>query len=132
MLYVNHDTATYWEDCGIDWKARAMDNLNARSDRQFCTSVFPREDGTPFALVFMHDDGYGPSRLLLLDELRRHFPEGYEIALPEMSCGIALSLDATSRERAKIAGVVKQCFTAGTRPLIPGIHPAAGLTLRPQ
>jgi ribosome modulation factor len=38
----------------------------------------------------MHPDGWGPSRLLLREELEKAFPEGYRAAIPEMSCGLAV------------------------------------------
>jgi hypothetical protein len=37
--------------------------------------------------------------------------------VPEMSVGVALSSSATDAERAKIVGLVEQCFSEGTRPL---------------
>lgn len=131
MVYVNFATAQYWEEKGIDWQKQAMENLAKRTGEALCTAHFPREDrpDESFALVFMHSDGYGPSRLLFSERIKEMFPQGYLVALPEMSCGIALAQDATTTEREKIVRVVQECFQNGTRPLVPDIHDPALLSL---
>lgn len=128
MLYLNHSVAAHLDSLGVDWRERALDNLSERSDR-FFTGHFPREDGSgqAFALLFMHDDGYGPSRLLFDESLEEIFPNGYRVAMPEMSCGIALSAQATQAEVAKIENLVAHCFKHGTRPLVTGFHPPISL-----
>ena len=132
MLYVSHTTADHWESQGIDWQERALRNLDARPGR-FTTHHFNREgDGTLYAAVFMNEDGFGPSRLLLGDRLRTLFPNGYRVALPEMSCGIALAADALAEESGRILDLTQKCFADGTRPLVAGIHQPAQLTRDPM
>jgi hypothetical protein len=123
MLYLSHSAASHWESRGVDWREEAFENLSERSSR-FSTGEFQREDGSEktFALVFMHEDGFGPSRLLFDETLQELFPNGYRIAMPEMSCGIALSVEATDIEIAKIEAVIAHCYEHGTRPLISGLH----------
>jgi hypothetical protein len=125
MRYLDHGLAKYWSDQGIDWRERAFDHLGDRSQSTFATGSFPRDDGsgTPFALVFMHGDGFGPSRLLFDESISEFFPEGYRIAMPEMSCGIAVSATASEAELARIRDIVDHCYRNGTRPLVPGFHP---------
>jgi hypothetical protein len=111
-----------------------MHNLVRKSREAFFTGSFARQGASgqeAYALVFMHPDGYGPSRFLLPDPIRRIFPEGYLVALPEMSCGIALSANALPEERAKIEDLVDQCHVEGTRPLIPGLHEPSSLETLP-
>jgi hypothetical protein len=66
----------------------------------------------------MHEDGIGPSRLLLNGWLEEVFPEGYLVSIPERSVGVVLSLRATSEERERVEGVVKNFFEEGTQPFI--------------
>jgi len=130
MLYLTHSTAALWEKQGIDWKDVAMQNLAKRSEPMLATGQFCRDGGDHFALVFMHDDGYGPSRLLFRERLEKLFPRGYLVALPEMSCGLAIAADATESEMRKMEEVVAKCHNDGTRPLVPGIHYPAQLVER--
>jgi hypothetical protein len=121
MRYLDHGMRAHWEGAGVDWKANALANLsNASKDRLF-THGFSRPDGGLFSVAMMHPDGWGPSRLLLREALQQLFPEGYRVAVPEMSCGIALSREATKEQQAAIDGIVAKCFGEGTRPLAPGI-----------
>jgi hypothetical protein len=118
MRYVDRDVQAYWEAQGLPWRERAVANL-AGGDSW--THEFRRDGGQLYAVAMMHPDGAGPSRLLLREQLETVFPEGYLVALPEMSCGLALSAEASSAERDKIAGIVERCFS-GARPLVRGMH----------
>jgi hypothetical protein len=69
----------------------------------------------------LHTDGLGPSRLLLTDALQQVFPEGYRVAVPEMSCGIAISRNLESPEEGTVEDIVTKCFGDGNRPLARGI-----------
>jgi len=124
MLYVDKPTTAHWDQLGINWRQLAIDNLTRRSEAELFTGQFPRSDDPdrPYAVVFMHPDGYGPSRLLLRAKLQAIFPQGYLVGLPEMSCAIAVASDATEAERANMADLVDKCHSSGTRPLVPGLH----------
>jgi hypothetical protein len=122
MRYVDRAMAEYWESNGIPWRTEALGNLRARSRGEVWTHEFRREDGTPFGVAMMHADGVGPSRLLLHEALQELFPEEYLIALPEMSCGLALSRKATGAESSQLRELADTCFRNGTRPLVRGFH----------
>lgn len=125
MRYVDREVQAHWESAELRWRERAMQNLRDLSGAEPWTHEFRRDDGSLYAVGMMHADGTGPSRLLLRDHLEEAFPEGYRIALPEMSCGLAISASAMSPERAKIDRIVAQCFQSGTRPLVANIHDSA-------
>jgi hypothetical protein len=72
----------------------------------------------------MHDDGIGPSRLLLNGYISKIFPEGYWVAVPERSVGIVLRHSAYREERVKIENVVLKCFNDGTVPVSPDFFDA--------
>jgi hypothetical protein len=126
MRYVDHEVQRHWEAKGVRWRDRAVENVLRQSAQQVWTHEFRREDGSLFAVAMMHSDGLGPSRLLLRKPLGRLFPDGYLVALPEMSCGLVLSTRVTPTERDKVERIVEGCFNDGTRPLVRGIHEASG------
>ena len=72
----------------------------------------------------MHPDGWGPSRLLLGELLEQTFPEGYRVAIPEMSCGLAFSKNLNREEEGAVKNIIAECFR-GTRPLAPDIFEAS-------
>lgn len=76
MLYVTSALQVYWERQGLDCRGRALDNL-ARDSTQAWTHEFRFDSGGAYAVVMMHDDGLGPSRLLLESRLSELFPDGY-------------------------------------------------------
>ncbi len=124
LRYVDDDMLQYWELCRVDWKAIAMRNLQERAQgenvRQFRRPNQP--DGKLISLVFMSEDGLGPSRLLFRGTLNEQFPNGYRVAIPEMSCGVAFSKDAPEPELTTILTMIANCYQKGTRPLSPGVY----------
>jgi hypothetical protein len=127
MRYVDRDIQVYWESRGIKWRATAMANLRRRSDDRLWTHEFRSDGGELFAVAMMHEDGIGPSRLLLHQRLEALLPEGYVVAVPERSCALVLSARATEAEQAKIHGVAVTCYQNGTAPVLEGFHPPGGL-----
>jgi hypothetical protein len=127
--YVDHGFVTHWNSLGIDWKQEALENLARASKARLWTHELRRPSGHIYAAFMMHDDGYGPSRLLLTSAWRSVFPAGYRVALPEMSCGLALALDADDAEKERVSQIVADCFSEGTRPLAPGFFAPQELTL---
>jgi hypothetical protein len=128
MRYVDRRMEVYWDSRSIDWRARALENLRRTSVERPWTHEFRRDEGPLFAVAMMHPDGIGPARLLLHEHLEAAFPEGYLVAVPERSCGLALSLQATDAERARLQEIAAHCHRDGTAPVLDGFHPAAGLT----
>jgi hypothetical protein len=121
MRYVDRRLEEHWDSRGIQWKTLALKNLSDIT-MKIGTHEFRREDGTIYAVAMMHADGIGPSRLLLRDRLASLFPEGYKVAMPEMSCGLAHSNRISEPEMAKIQDTVNHCYKNGIRPLVPGIY----------
>ncbi len=78
----------------------------------------------------MHSDGWGPSRLLLREDLEKAFPEGYQVAIPEMSCGLVISMCLTQDEEAVVNDIIAKCFQQGTPPLAPGLFAADEVLLK--
>jgi len=122
MRYVDRALEEHWNARGLDWRSQALHNLDAQTGHNLATHEFSRPDGSIYAIAMMHEDGIGPSRLLLKKRLQQLFREGYEVALPEMSCAFAISSSADKSEADKLRGLVERCYESGTRPLAPGIY----------
>ena len=127
MRYVNFEMQQLWESEGLDWKDLAMKNLGARSQSQPGLFEMRRADGTVYAISCMFWDGLGPSRLLFRGTLSQTFPDGYRVAIPEMSCGIAYSATVSEAEKTKVEGIIDDCYRKGTRPMAPGTYDADSL-----
>jgi hypothetical protein len=121
IRYVLHDMARAWEALGIDWKARALENLRALSPEPVGTGALLRDDGETWLISLMHADGLGPSRLLLTDQLERVFPQGYRVALPERSRGFAFAADLDLEDSDIVDNLIRSSHSKGERPLSPGI-----------
>ena len=120
MLYVSFETARSWENEGVDWRTASMENLASMSE-QISSHSFEREDDAYYGLVMMHEDGVGPSRLLLNVWLEEVFPQGYMVAVPERSVGVVLSRTASKAELEQVDDLVVQCYENGDRPLKRGM-----------
>jgi hypothetical protein len=119
MLYVSNRAQAYWEASGLDWRQRALANVLG-PDELAWTHEFKRGSGSIYAVAMMHEDGIGPSRLLVPSPFRSLFPEGYSVALPEMSCGFAFSARLQTDEQQQIDSLITRCHVNGTRPLASG------------
>lgn len=121
MRYVDYGMVQRWEEQQLDWKALAMKNLSDRTNGQN-TREIRKPTGETSAIAFMHEDGYGPSRLLFRGGLAERFPQGYKVAMPEMSCGFAFGKDLEGGDLSTVLNVIDQCYRKGTRPFSPAIY----------
>lgn len=121
IRYVLYDVQQTWEAQGIDWKARALENLRALSPEPLGTGALFRGDGETWLISLMHGDGLGPSRLLLANQLERVFPMGYRVALPERSRGFAFAAELDLEDADTVESLVRSSYTKGDRPLSPWI-----------
>jgi hypothetical protein len=120
MRYVDFGMTEHWEAQSLDWKALALKNLTDHSGDTPGSHVRLSADGQIESVGLMHPDTIGPSRLLLRDRLAAAFPLEYRVALPEMSCAFAFSVNLADQEKSEIDGLIDRCYRNGTRPLAPG------------
>jgi hypothetical protein len=121
IRYVLHDVQQMWEAQGIDWKARALENLRELSPDPLGTGALFRGDGETWLISLMHGDGLGPSRLLLGDQLECLFPRGYRVAIPERSRGFAFAAELDREDADTVESLIRSCYAKGDRPLSPWI-----------
>jgi hypothetical protein len=121
IRYVLHEMQRHWEAQGIDWKARALENLRDLSPEPPGTGALYRDNGETWLISLMHADGLGPSRLLLADQLERVFSKGYRVAMPERSRGFAFAADLDVEDADTVATLIQRSYANGERPLSPGI-----------
>jgi len=129
MRYVTREMVASWTAKGVNWRDASMQNLQAISP-SLCTHALRREDGEYVQLVMLHDDGIGPSRLLLTRDLERVFPHGYRCAIPERSVALAVSSRATSQELADVTSYVEHCFRNGGQPFLRGFFAPEDIAAR--
>jgi hypothetical protein len=120
MRYVDFAMQQHWESKGLDWREQARQNLAERSQNSLGLGQMRRTNGQVYAISCMFEDGMGPSRLLFRGTLKQMFPEGYQVAMPERSCGLAFSNTVSDEERKVLVKMMEDCFLKGTRPFVRG------------
>ena len=73
----------------------------------------------------LHDDGSGPSRLLLPHLFDEALGPDYRVAIPERTCAVAWRRVLTEEEQADVDAMVDGCFEQGTEPMSRERFPAS-------
>lgn len=115
--YVTHDQATLWKSNDIDWRNVAMRNLEEITAAKRWSGYKDDSSGKPFVVVMLHDDAFGPSRLLLPHLLDDVLGSDYHVAIPERTCAVAYRRSLTADEKADVDGMIEGCFQHGTEPM---------------
>lgn len=116
--YLSHAMVASWQEQGADWRAAATANLTRRVATQPWSGELRDDEGRMILVVFLHDDGLGPSRLLVPGLLDEVFPNGYEVAIPELTCAVAVGR-VEGEEDPRAEQMIQGCFADGTRPVSP-------------
>jgi len=127
VRYVSYETLRKWEAQGIDWRARAIENLRARSPERLGTGALFRDSGETWLISLTYPDGLGPSRLLLTAELARIFPHGYRVALPDQNRAFAFAKHLDREDSDTVENLIQRSFLNSARPLVHGIFEPADL-----
>ena len=118
MTYVNHERALRWEQEGIDWRARAMQNLEQDARKALWTHDKRSESGAFEFVAMMHEDGLGTSRALLIRPLALNLGCEYRIGLPDRSCAMAFPLTVEKVGNQTPEQIVANMYTGATTPLL--------------
>ena len=116
--YLNHDMVASWEGQGVDWRAAATANLTRLAAAQPWSGELRDDAGRMILVVFLHEDGLGPSRLMVPGLLDEVFPDGYAVAIPELTCAVAVGR-VSGDEDPRAEQMIQECFANGTRPVSP-------------
>ena len=130
MVYVTPDAADALGRSGIEWRAAALAAMRRSDEGLLWTQDRHDEDGRLLWLEFMNVDGLGSSRLLLRDDLERQFPEGYLVALPDRSCGLAISKSVDEEVLEELRAMVTEMHRAATTPMCPDLREPGALVPR--
>lgn len=119
FFYVTEAEEQFWDDAGIDWRATALANLARISSERPSSGEKLDENGRPFLKVMLHEDAFGPSRLLLPHLFTEALGPDYEVAIPEQTCAIAYRKHLSLSEAADVNGLINGCYEHGTEPMRP-------------
>lgn len=119
FFYITDKEAQFWEGNGLDWKALALDNLARLSAKRPASGEKLDENGMPFLKVMLHDDAFGPSRLLLPNLFSAALGADYEVAIPEQTCAIAFRKNMSPSQAADVQKMISECYEHGTEPMSP-------------
>jgi len=120
MLYITGEQHDDLNREHAGWQRESFENLLGKTGEsdKFFTHYRLSEDGSRIVFIaFMNDDGLGSSRVLGSTQLGKAFPQGYRIAFPDRSCGLAIPNDITKRELVDIQKMLKKMFQDATTPM---------------
>jgi len=127
---VQPEIAEEWRIAGSDWLVTAVERMR-QADKGLVWTYERRDDaGQLLWIVFMNSDGLGSSRLLLTEELQHQFPEGYYVALPDRSCGMAISTRTAWDGLSELREMVTDMHRNATTPMCPDIRDPEALAPR--
>ena len=118
MVYVTEAQVEQWKETGVNLAVVAIENMRRGTGDNPATHEKRDEGGKLQWVAMMQEDGLGSSRVLLTDNLQALFPEGYSLAIPERSVGMALSNDAASEHKDAFMLAVQNCHRDGTTPML--------------
>ena len=127
MLYVTPQRAATWDAAGADWRGAALTAMRSADAGRLYTHEKRTAGGALAYVAMMHEDGLGSSRLLLREELGTVFPEGYWVALPDRSCGLAVSRALTGSELEAVRAMIAAMHAGATTPMLPDLREPDGL-----
>lgn len=129
MHYVTPSQAAEWDGTHPAWRENALDAMRRADHDRFWTHEKRTDTGALAWIGMMQEDGLGSSRLLLAAELARTFPEGYLVAFPDRSCGMAIS--RTHADLEQVRAMVAKMHEGATIPMIPDVREPAALRVVP-
>ena len=116
--YLDREMIASWEGQDVDWRTAATLNLRHLAGDRPWSHELQDDEGRMILVCFMHEDGFGPSRLLVPNLLSTIFPDGYEVAIPELTCAVAIG-KVRDIEDPRAEAMIQGCFNNGTRPVSP-------------
>ena len=113
QIYITHAQETELQRQGHSLPKLALRNIFDMTGRKLSSHGRSDEAGRIVSLGLMHEDGYGPARMLFHPYFERFFPEGYWIAVPGRSEAMAFSKTMTLEEKAEAEAMIRDYFAEG-------------------
>jgi hypothetical protein len=113
MVYVTAEQVNDWKRREMDWEAIAFENMGRATGENPATHEMRDASGKLQWIAMMHADGLASSRVLMTRELSELFPQGYLLAIPERSVGMAIASDVAPFQRQSFMEVVRKCQSVG-------------------
>jgi len=135
MLYMTEDISKRLSAQHPNWQRQAMENLrhSIRDNENFFGHFKRTGDNSKILfLAFENEDGIGSSRILLKNELSKIFPNGYYVALPDRSFGLAIAKDVSATDLKKTRSLVKKMHKVATTPMSAHLHEPIDFDLPPE
>lgn len=117
LTYVSRPIQTLWDSHGLDWRRIADDNLRRIVEAEPYTHAMVREDGSPFAVAMTYGQNLAGARLLVPGLFTGLFPEGYRVAVPDMTCALAMAANLTREESTQIEAMLAELFAVAAEPV---------------
>jgi len=135
MTYLTRGEYEELESRQPDWQQRASENLRKSigEEESFHTHFRMSDDEQRLLFIaFMNGDGIGSSRVLLSVELAAAFPQGYAVAFPDRSCGLAIANDVTDDELIETLQLIESMYEGATTAMARQIFGLAEVTVPSQ
>jgi hypothetical protein len=116
MVYINHERVALWAREEIDWRTRALANLEERSTNLW-THERADHKGNIVFVAMMQPDGLGSSRALLRRALEYNIKTKYRVGLPDRSCCVLFPTSTSTIENLTPAQMVANMYEKATTPL---------------
>src|SRR5574337_1840440 len=126
MTYLTKDQIEDLNSKNQNWQQKAFENLrhSITDTENFFTHFKISDDNKRLIFIaFIHSDGIGSSRILLSNELKKAFPDGYYVALPDRSCGLIISKNISVQELKETKELVRSMRQTATIPMSESVHP---------
>lgn len=117
LVYVSRKMESLWEGRGEPWKAIAQANLQRIAEAEPFNHVCSRGDGSIYMVTMLYGQNLAASRLLVPGLLEATFPEGYRVAVPEMTCAVAFSATLDAHEAQVVDDLISNLFAKGEEPV---------------
>ncbi|MDO7849856.1 hypothetical protein Q5H92_26080 [Hymenobacter sp. M29] len=123
LIYLTRDEYSELELASPQWQQHALDNV--RQTQWFHQQSKESEAGELEWIAFVNDeDTCSSSKILLQVELKRIFPQGYLIGLPDRACALAVSTQCTEDALMQVQELIAQMHASATTPMSPLLHPS--------
>jgi hypothetical protein len=121
LTYLTRDEYSELELTSLQWQQQTVDNV--RQTQWFHQQSKKSESGELEWIAFVNDeDTISSSKVLLQEELKRIFPQGYLIGIPDRACALVVSTQCTGDALTQVQELIAGMHDSATTPMSPLLH----------